>query len=275
MGRGYQWVVPAGRPGSLRRVLRWGKFSRRALCSPHINTNQGLFEEHSTGPPLQESRYKREPHPAPPSRQVLIVAMATDDGLDARLSSRGLPKHTQIKEVGRGAASAPPSLGWVAEATPPTHTHTTATPTPTPQPPGAGRRAQRGFPLAASPAGVWGMDGDTVAEAPTRATALKRGRGVGQIGNRWGHRARPRHPIRSRGRDGRRRGAPRGRPIQAGAAARAGLKSPPERQGGLGPPASPRSPGKLSGSGGDPEGDPGVPQGAALPPCSQGSRKRL
>lgn len=170
VGRGYQWVVPAGRPGSLRRVLRWGKFSRRALCSPHINTNQGLFEEHSTGPPLQESRYKREPHPAPPSRQVLIVAMATDDGLDARLSSRGLPKHTQIKEVGRGAASAPPSLGWVAEAAPPTHTHHRH-PHAHPSTPGCGEAGAKRLPSRCESG--WGL------------------------GDGWGHRGRGPHPSHS------------------------------------------------------------------------------
>lgn len=165
-------------------------------------------------------------------------------GLDAGQGGRGLPKHTQIQEVGEGAEDPLPVwVGWHR----PRHLHTNPEG-------GGGARAQRGFPPAGSPVlGV--VNGDIMAEAPTLATTLRRGRRAqDQIGNRWGHRARPEtpDPEGGEGREGRRRGGP----TQAAnpsrrCCPRAGLKTPrPERRG----PAGPGSSGMWSRRGRDSDG---------------------
>lgn len=58
-----------------------------------------------------------------------------------------------------------------------------------------------------------GVNGDTVAEAPTLGTTLRKGRRAqAQIGNRWGHRARPETPDPQGGVGGK-AGGEGGRPL--------------------------------------------------------------
>lgn len=136
---------------------------------------------------------------------------------------------------------------------------------------GGGAKAQRGFSPAGSPVGVWGgMNGDTVAEASTLATTLRGRRAQGQIGNRWGHRARPETPDPERGVVGGREGAsPPRQPILAGAAARSGFENSKGEAGNAEPQQVLGAGGEASGRGRDPDGDPRAAAGArweAFPP---------
>lgn len=94
---------PAGEPhlGALESSARflYGKALHGDTVAPHAHTRVGTLRRS----PL-EARCQGEPLPLLPLPvQVLIVAMATDEGLDAGHRGGRLPKRTQVLEVGEGA----------------------------------------------------------------------------------------------------------------------------------------------------------------------------
>lgn len=150
----------------------------------------------------------------------------------------------------------------MAEAAPPTNTETHSV--------GEGQRHKEASLLLGVQLGSGGgMNGDTVAEASTLATTLRGRRAQGQIGNRWGHRARPETPDPEWGGGAGEGASPPRQPILAGAAARSGFENSKGEAGNAEPQQVLGAGGEASGRGRDPDGDPRAAAGArweAFPP---------
>lgn len=158
-----------------------GKAFQRVLCTPTCT----CMREHPETPPLWEPDDRGNPYPAPPPLPGADrghgngwrdwkpeTAEGSPNTPKYWRSDKGQKSPTQFELDGRGRA-----------------------PTFTESPRGWGRGAgAKRLPPWLGSGGVC-VNGDTVAEAPTLGTTLRKGRRAqAQIGNRWGHRARPETP---------------------------------------------------------------------------------